>query len=186
MKGLPSSRDTWKGIDYTDALRRAKRRCWTVMTILFVIELVISTYIFFHLSRPPGVSPTDYAMAVMSGLGVPLIYNFSILRFIGDDSDLSPPSAIVNGRIAPFAVAANWLFIVVMVFPVGIFAHPPWGVLLTNPSPFTLIGFAFIGFIVSMRVFAYGWIAFNALRMKFDPKFRAKAERLSKAMEDHR
>ena len=128
----------------------------------------------------------DHGMAVLFGLGAPLIYNIAPLAFIGDGSNLPPPLAIQNSRIAPFAVAVNWLFVVAMVFPIGLYARPPWGVLLTNPSPFTLIGFALIGFIVSMRVCTYAWIAFNTLRMKFDPKFREKAERVSKVIEDGR
>jgi len=125
-------------------------------------------------------------MAVMAGLGVPLGYNLVLFRLLGDETNLSLPSVLIYSRVAPFAVVLNWLFIVAMVFPVGVFVSPPWGVLLTNPSPFTLIGFAFVGFIASMALLARAWLALHALRMKFDRRYRQRIDWMSKVLENRR
>ncbi|QDQ72596.1 hypothetical protein FNZ56_01230 [Pseudoluteimonas lycopersici] len=152
--------------------------------ILIVIGTIFSGYIFFGEYRAAGISAADYWFASVIGLGCPLASCLSALSILKDSSDLPPPARIVCSRIQPFAGAVTWLFVVAMVFPNPVSSDPPWKLLLDRP--WTLIVLVFVASIFSPIILMRGWLLFQRIRMKFDPKFRANAERLSKVIEDHR
>jgi len=179
-----SSRDTWEGIDFTESMKRARRRCQVTVAILIAIGSVFSGYIFFGEYPAAGISAADYWFASVIGMGCPMASCLSALSYLRANSNLPPPIQIVGSRVQPFAGVLTWLFVVAMVFPNPISADPPWKILLGRP--FTLIALVLTTSILIQIVFMRGWFAFQRVRMRFDPKFREKADRLSKAIEDHR